>query len=119
MTMTEAFKILLVGAVSVIALGGPASAAEPEACGTVRFSDVGWTDITATTAVSGYRNIYIMRVMYITTIGTEEVCRSKSLRDEDMIDCVVIPRVWTLKSSTLGNIISIPQGCALINDTVG
>ncbi len=29
-----------------------AFAAEPESCGTVRFSDVGWTDITATTAAS-------------------------------------------------------------------
>lgn len=31
---------------------GPAVAAEPESCGTVRFSDVGWTDITSTTAVA-------------------------------------------------------------------
>ncbi len=30
----------------------PAMAAEPEACGLVRFSDVGWTDITSTTAVT-------------------------------------------------------------------
>ena len=29
-----------------------ASAAEPESCKTVRFSDVGWTDITSTTAVA-------------------------------------------------------------------
>ncbi|WP_233123482.1 choline ABC transporter substrate-binding protein [Agrobacterium vaccinii] len=29
-----------------------ASAAEPASCGTVRFSDVGWTDITATTATA-------------------------------------------------------------------
>ena len=29
-----------------------AFSAEPESCGTVRFSDVGWTDITATTAAS-------------------------------------------------------------------
>ena len=29
-----------------------ALAAEPESCGTVRFSDVGWTDITATTATA-------------------------------------------------------------------
>ena len=29
-----------------------ALAAEPESCKTVRFSDVGWTDITATTAVA-------------------------------------------------------------------
>ena len=27
-----------------------AFAADPESCQTVRFSDVGWTDITATTA---------------------------------------------------------------------
>ena len=31
---------------------GPVLAQEPESCGTVRFSDVGWTDITATTAVT-------------------------------------------------------------------
>lgn len=31
---------------------GSASAADPETCKTVRFSDVGWTDITATTAVA-------------------------------------------------------------------
>lgn len=30
----------------------PARAADPEACKTVRFSDVGWTDITATTAAT-------------------------------------------------------------------
>lgn len=31
---------------------GAASAAEPDSCRTVRFSDVGWTDITSTTAVA-------------------------------------------------------------------
>ncbi len=31
----------------------PAFAADPESCATVRFSDVGWTDITATTAATG------------------------------------------------------------------
>ncbi len=31
---------------------GLANAAEPEQCNTVRFSDVGWTDITATTAAT-------------------------------------------------------------------
>jgi glycine betaine/proline transport system substrate-binding protein len=29
-----------------------AQAAEPEQCQTVRFSDVGWTDITVTTATT-------------------------------------------------------------------
>ncbi|MGL4405581.1 MAG: choline ABC transporter substrate-binding protein, partial [Notoacmeibacter sp.] len=33
-------------------MSSAAFAAEPESCGTVRFSDVGWTDITATTAAS-------------------------------------------------------------------
>ena len=31
---------------------GTAKAADPESCRTVRFSDVGWTDITSTTAVA-------------------------------------------------------------------
>ena len=31
---------------------GPAAAADAETCATVRFSDVGWTDITATTALA-------------------------------------------------------------------
>lgn len=34
------------------AMGVSAYAAEPESCKTVRFSDVGWTDITATTATT-------------------------------------------------------------------
>lgn len=38
-------------ATALIAL--PALAAEPDKCATVRFADVGWTDITATTAVAG------------------------------------------------------------------
>jgi glycine betaine/proline transport system substrate-binding protein len=41
---------MLGAAVSLAALSATAHAAEPESCGTVRFSDVGWTDITATTA---------------------------------------------------------------------
>ena len=41
----------LVG-VAVLALAGSANAAEPESCEAVRFSDVGWTDITATTALA-------------------------------------------------------------------
>jgi len=52
MPMTKPLKILLAGTVSLLAFGGLAAAAEPESCGTVRFSDVGWTDITATTATA-------------------------------------------------------------------
>ena len=40
-------------AAGILALGAlPAAAAEPAACRTPTFSDVGWTDITATTAVA-------------------------------------------------------------------
>ncbi|KXG85857.1 choline ABC transporter substrate-binding protein [Agrobacterium bohemicum] len=45
--------LALAAAVSAMALfTNTASAAEPASCGTVRFSDVGWTDITATTATA-------------------------------------------------------------------
>ena len=44
---------LLLSTVMPLALAvTPARAAEPDSCKTVRFSDVGWTDITATTAVT-------------------------------------------------------------------
>ena len=43
----------VVGAAIILAVpGGAAMAQEPESCKVVRFSDVGWTDITATTAVT-------------------------------------------------------------------
>jgi glycine betaine/proline transport system substrate-binding protein len=39
-------------AAALLLAGGAAQAADPESCQTVRFSDVGWTDITATTATT-------------------------------------------------------------------
>jgi glycine betaine/proline transport system substrate-binding protein len=45
-------KRLLSGGVLAALLATSAMAAEPESCGTVRFSDVGWSDITSTTAVA-------------------------------------------------------------------
>jgi glycine betaine/proline transport system substrate-binding protein len=44
-------KIFLATAL-VAASAAAAQAADPESCKTVRFSDVGWTDITATTSVA-------------------------------------------------------------------
>lgn len=44
--------IALALTVGAAASSATAFAAEGEACGTVRFSDVGWTDITATTAAT-------------------------------------------------------------------
>ena len=42
----------LAAAACVLALAGSAQAAEPDSCKTVRFSDVGWTDISATTGLT-------------------------------------------------------------------
>ncbi|MGF1593544.1 MAG: choline ABC transporter substrate-binding protein [Kiloniellaceae bacterium] len=41
-----------VAALALVAAMGAAQAADPAACKNVRFSDVGWTDITATTAAT-------------------------------------------------------------------
>ncbi len=46
-------KLGIATAIAFAALtGAPAQAAEPASCEEVRFSDVGWTDITATTAAT-------------------------------------------------------------------
>lgn len=47
--MTSKLSLALL---SVLILAGTSHAADPESCKTVRFSDVGWTDITSTTAAS-------------------------------------------------------------------
>ncbi|MFY8099368.1 MAG: glycine betaine ABC transporter substrate-binding protein, partial [Allorhizobium sp.] len=53
MTYSTTCRRTLAAAVSLIAVTAmPLSAAEAESCSTVRFSDVGWTDITATTATA-------------------------------------------------------------------
>jgi len=48
--------VKMVGVLSVAALGaavsGVSAASDPSSCRTVRFADVGWTDIAATTAVA-------------------------------------------------------------------
>ena len=49
--MIQGSRALIGGALALTMLGGSALAAS-EACKTVRFSDVGWTDITATTAAT-------------------------------------------------------------------
>ncbi|MBD1544640.1 choline ABC transporter substrate-binding protein [Roseibium aggregatum] len=46
------FSAFLGGLALSAMVAGTAFAAEPDSCKTVRFSDVGWTDITATTAAT-------------------------------------------------------------------
>ena len=47
-------KAVLAFSVSFVALSGLAKAAEAESCGTVRFADVGWSDIAATTGTASF-----------------------------------------------------------------
>ncbi|WP_460449035.1 choline ABC transporter substrate-binding protein [Alsobacter sp. SYSU BS001988] len=46
------FSRFAISTAAVLATASLAAAAEPASCKTVRFSDVGWTDITATTAAT-------------------------------------------------------------------
>ncbi len=46
------YRGAVAAALLVLESAGPVVAAEQESCRTVRFSDVGWTDITATTATT-------------------------------------------------------------------
>lgn len=50
--MSRTNSFLAGTAVLAMLASGQALAADPESCKTVRFSDVGWTDITATTATA-------------------------------------------------------------------
>jgi glycine betaine/proline transport system substrate-binding protein len=52
MTVKSIFTKTLITAASVLALCTSAFAAEPESCGLVRFADVGWSDIAATTGTA-------------------------------------------------------------------
>ncbi|WP_330219595.1 glycine betaine ABC transporter substrate-binding protein, partial [Pseudomonas sp. EpS/L25] len=74
------FSRWLLGAVLLTPLVG--QAAEPAACGTVRFADVGWTDITVTTAVTSE----ILRALgYQTTTNMISVpVTYKSMQNKDI-----------------------------------
>jgi glycine betaine/proline transport system substrate-binding protein len=50
--MKNVTKGIATAAIALALSAGAAAAQDPDSCKTVRFSDVGWTDITATTAVS-------------------------------------------------------------------
>lgn len=52
MRTTSASKLITATAVAALSVATAAFAADPDSCSTVRFSDVGWTDITATTATA-------------------------------------------------------------------
>ena len=50
--MLKSVSRLVIAMVVIVMFVGPGFAADPDGCKQVRFSDVGWTDITSTTALS-------------------------------------------------------------------
>jgi glycine betaine/proline transport system substrate-binding protein len=75
-----AFAAALSASVAGLATG--AAAAEPASCGTVRFSDVGWTDITATTATA---SVLLKALGYETDIKVLSVpVTYSSLKNKDI-----------------------------------
>ncbi len=50
--MTRRIRLWAIGTVSALMMSSAGWAADPDSCKAVRFSDVGWTDITSTTAAA-------------------------------------------------------------------
>jgi glycine betaine/proline transport system substrate-binding protein len=82
MRIASPLKTVLAFSASMLVLAGTAAAAEPESCGTVRFSDVGWTDITATTATA---SVLLKALGYETDIKVLSVpVTYSSLKNKDI-----------------------------------
>jgi glycine betaine/proline transport system substrate-binding protein len=52
MKTTSAFKLITATAVAALSVATAAFSADPESCSTVHLSDIGWTDVTSTTATA-------------------------------------------------------------------
>jgi glycine betaine/proline transport system substrate-binding protein len=52
MKTTSALKLVTTTAAAVLSVAAAALAADPESCSTVHLSDIGWTDVTSTTATA-------------------------------------------------------------------
>ena len=50
--MKKRVRLAAIGIVSALTMSSSGWAADPDLCKAVRFSDVGWTDITSTTAAT-------------------------------------------------------------------
>ncbi len=82
MRINSPLKTTLALAASMLVLAGTAAAAEPESCGKVRLSDVGWTDITATTATA---SVLLKALGYETDIKVLSVpVTYSSLKNKDI-----------------------------------
>ncbi|MFN0192518.1 MAG: choline ABC transporter substrate-binding protein [Aestuariivirga sp.] len=82
MTTTKLFTGLLALGAGLAALMAPAAAAEPESCKTVRFADVGWTDIQVTT---GATSVVLEALGYAPEVKTLSVpVAYASLKNKDI-----------------------------------
>ncbi|SCB57126.1 glycine betaine/proline transport system substrate-binding protein [Rhizobium aethiopicum] len=82
MKTTSAFKLVTATAVAALSVATATFAADPESCSTVRFSDVGWTDITATTATA---SVVLKSIGYQTDVKVLSVpVTYTSLKNKDI-----------------------------------
>ncbi|RFB92850.1 glycine/betaine ABC transporter substrate-binding protein [Rhizobium leguminosarum bv. trifolii] len=82
MKTTSTFKLITATAVAALSVATTAFAADPDSCSTVHFSDVGWTDITATTATAA---VVLKSIGYQTDIKVLSVpVTYTSLKNKDI-----------------------------------
>ena len=80
--MKQPFRIFAASAALLATLSGTALAAEPESCKTVRFADVGWTDIQVTT---GATSVVLEALGYEPQVSTLSVpVTYASLKNKDI-----------------------------------
>ncbi|NKL33090.1 choline ABC transporter substrate-binding protein [Rhizobium leguminosarum bv. viciae] len=82
MKTTSTFKLVTATAAAALSVATAAFAADPDSCSTVRFSDVGWTDITATTATA---SVVLKSIGYQTDVKVLSVpVTYTSLKNKDI-----------------------------------
>ena len=82
MKTTSTFKLVTATAVAALSVATAVFAADPDSCSTVRFSDVGWTDITATTATA---SVVLKSIGYQTDVKVLSVpVTYTSLKNKDI-----------------------------------
>ncbi|QKK18482.1 choline ABC transporter substrate-binding protein [Rhizobium indicum] len=82
MKTTSTFKLVTATAVAALSVATAAFATDPDSCATVRFADVGWTDITATTATA---SVILKSIGYETDVKVLSVpVTYTSLKNKDI-----------------------------------
>src|SRR5690606_41197547 len=85
------FKSLAAGIGLAALLSTGAFAADPESCKTVRFADVGWTDITATTATASVILEALGYAPETQVLAVPFTYNSQNSKDIDALPCIWLP----------------------------